>query len=233
MIIVGLTGGIATGKSTVSNFIKNSLENKRIVIVDADKYSIEAVQNPNVYNQIKSAFPQCFHRDHNGNDVLDRRRLGELVFSNPSLKKKLESIIHPHVIKRIILRVLAAWLSFKSIVVLDVPLLFECKLDSWCNQVIVVSVSDPTIQTKRLRERNGWSEEEALARIASQIPLEEKEKKADIIISNNETREYLYEEIIAKFPKESTLHFIATSPLIILIIPSLILILIVISAIKK
>lgn len=211
MIIVGLTGGIATGKSTASTFIKNFFGNN-VAIIDADKYSYEAVKDFSVFTRIKLAFPQCFHQDNHGNDILDRRQLGSLIFDNPILKSKLESIIHPFVIKKMILSILFAWISFKSIVILDIPLLFECNLDRWCSKVIVIGISNSSIQIKRLKERNGWNEEEAQKRIKSQMPIEEKIKKATILILNDGTRKDLHDQIISKFPKESKLHFLLTCP---------------------
>lgn len=177
-MIIGLTGSIASGKSTVSEMLKK----RGYPIVDADAIARQVVEKESpVLVQIVEVF---------GNDVLqvdgslNRPKLGEVVFQNAEKRKQLNSIIHP-AIRQEMIRQKEHWLrQGATTVIMDIPLLFESKLQSYVDQIVVVSVT-PEIQLKRLMARNQFTEEEALARIHSQLPMQEKEQGADAVINNN------------------------------------------------
>lgn len=181
-MIIGLTGSIATGKSTVSRMLKE----KGYKIVDADEISRQVVEpGSTVLEEIASVL---------GSDLilptgeLDRDKLGALIFNDPLKREKLNKIIHP-AIRQEMVRQKEFWLEKGSqTVIMDIPLLFESKLQSYVEKIIVVSVA-PSIQRERLMARNNLSLEEADARITSQLPVSEKEKGADAVINNDGTLE--------------------------------------------
>ncbi|MBM7660580.1 dephospho-CoA kinase [Bacillus mesophilus] len=178
--IIGLTGGIASGKSTVANMIKEY----NIPIVDADVISREVVEpGKPAYLGIVEAFGEEI-LDVDGN--IDRIKLGSIIFNNEEKRNKLNGIVHPAVRSEMQAQKEQHIHSGASAVVLDIPLLFESKLTYMVDQTLVVFVN-PEIQLERLMERNKFSKEEALARIQSQMPLIEKKELADHVIDNNGT----------------------------------------------
>lgn len=181
-MIIGLTGSIATGKSTVATMLKN----KGYAIVDADEIARQVVEPGSpVLSEIKEVFGQELLK---ADGSLDRERLGHRIFNNEEERQKLNAIMHPAVRKEM-LRQKDEWLlNGARTVIMDIPLLFESKLQSFVEKVLVVSVA-PSIQRTRLMERNHLTEEEADARIRSQMPVVEKEDLADAVIFNNGTRE--------------------------------------------
>jgi dephospho-CoA kinase len=177
-LVIGLTGGIASGKSTVSNILKEM----NITIIDADVEARLAVEKGEpAYQKIVAEF---------GNDILltneeiDRVKLGSIIFHNAEKRQLLNSIVHPEVRKRMNNQVEAAKEREEQVIILDIPLLFESKLTHMVEKTILVYV-DRDIQLKRLMERNDLSLEEAEARIKSQMPLSEKVALADDVINNN------------------------------------------------
>ena len=181
-MIIGLTGSIATGKSTVSRMLKE----KGYPIVDADEISRRVVDPGSpVLTSIMEAFgPDVLL----SNGSLNREKLGSLIFNNKEEREKLNRIMHPAVRKEM-LRQKEMWLEKgANTIIMDIPLLFESKLQSYVDKIIVVSVTPP-IQKERLIARNGYSAVEAEARINSQFPIAEKEKGADAVIDNNGTLE--------------------------------------------
>ncbi|MFW6230167.1 MAG: dephospho-CoA kinase [Halanaerobium sp.] len=178
-MIIGLTGGIATGKSTAAEY----LEKKGARIIDADQISHKISQKGEKGWQLVV--------DEFGTEILqengefDREKLGEIVFSDPAKRKKLESLLHPLIIYEMKEQA-HQYLEKDEIVVFMAPLLYEAGLDRFCDQVWVIDSSEET-QIKRLKMRNNFSREEALKRINSQMPLKEKKIKADISIENNST----------------------------------------------
>lgn len=194
-MIIGLTGSIATGKSTVSRMLKQ----KGYPIVDADEISRLVVEpGSSVLGEIAQTF---------GEEVLlpdgslNREKLGNLIFNNEEQRKKLNGIIHPAVRQEMI-RQKEEWLEKgANTIIMDIPLLFESKLQSYVDKIIVVSAT-PAVQKERLIARNGYSAEEADARINSQLPIVEKEKGADAVINNDGTldeTEKQLNEILAKW----------------------------------
>jgi dephospho-CoA kinase len=194
-LVIGLTGGIASGKSTVSNFFKEM----EITVVDADIESRLAVmKGESAYFKIIEEF---------GRDILledgeiDRQKLGAIIFHHAEKRQILNEIVHPEVRKRMRDQVDQSIKNSEEVVVLDIPLLFESKLTYMVDKTLLVYVDDET-QLKRLIERNNLSVEDAEARIRSQMPLSEKIKLADAVIDNNgsiaDTKKQLL-EILAQF----------------------------------
>ncbi|MEZ0119493.1 MULTISPECIES: dephospho-CoA kinase [Heyndrickxia] len=191
--IIGLTGGIASGKSTVSNMLKT----KGFTIVDADIAARKVVEPGELaYEQIIEAFGEGILLQ---DLTLDRKKLGALIFADEALRMKLNSIVHPAV---------RAWMTRekdraiengKKTVFLDIPLLFESRLTYMVERTILVYVDEET-QLKRLMARNGLSEKEAQMRIRAQMPLSEKKALADAVLDNNgsleETKQQL-EKIVS------------------------------------
>lgn len=179
-LVIGLTGGIASGKSTVSNMLKEM----NITVIDADVEARLAVKKGEpAYQQIIKEF---------GNEILlpdgdiDRQRLGSIIFHNVEKRQLLNGIVHPEVRKRMNNQVEAAKERGEQVIVLDIPLLFESKLTHMVEKTILVYV-DKEIQLARLMERNTLSLGDAEARVQSQMPLSEKRALADVVINNNGT----------------------------------------------
>ncbi|MDJ0660843.1 MAG: dephospho-CoA kinase [Crocosphaera sp.] len=184
--MIGLTGGIGTGKTTVSHYLATVCH---IKVLDADSYAREAVQkNSPILQNIKERYGTDICLD---NGELDRKKLGNIIFNDSEEKEWLESQIHPYVRQRFQEEMEK---SQEQIIVLDIPLLFESKLTYLVTEIWVVSCSYEQ-QLKRIMNRNHLTEKEAIARIKSQLPIEEKVKKADVVIDNSSTLEILYQQI--------------------------------------
>ena len=177
-MIIGLTGSIASGKSTVASMLKK----KGYPVVDADEIARLVVEpGSEVMQEIEAQFGSSMIRSDGS---LNREKMGELVFGNEEARKKLNGIIHP-AIRKEMHRQKDEWLDKgANTVILDIPLLFESKLQSHVDKILVISVT-PEIQKSRLMERNSLSEKEAEARIQSQLPITEKEQGADAVVHNN------------------------------------------------
>lgn len=173
-MIIGITGSIACGKSTVSNYLKS----KGYVVIDADKIGHEALDNGYVREKLVLAFGKEIQE----NNKIDRQKLGNLVFGNTSNLNILNSIIHPEIRKMILEEINKN--KDKEIIFIDIALLFEAKFDDLVDKIIVVYV-DENIQLTRLMKRNSITQEEALNRIKSQMSSIEKVKLADYTINNN------------------------------------------------
>ncbi len=182
-LLVGLTGSIATGKSTVSAMFAH--EGARVI--DADLLSREVVMpGQPAYARIVEEFGSQLVQDDGS---LDRKALGAIVFADPARRKRLEEITHPAIGARQqrILSLLDEE-SFEGVVLWDAALLFESGGVAKMDRVVVV-FADPEIEVRRLMERDGLREADARARIASQMPIAEKAKLADHVIDNSGTRE--------------------------------------------
>ncbi|MEH7114647.1 dephospho-CoA kinase [Neobacillus niacini] len=189
-LVIGLTGGIASGKSTVSNMLKEM----DIAVIDADVEARLAVEKGEpAYQKIVADFGDEIVLP---NGEIDRQKLGSIIFHNTEKRQLLNSIVHPEVRKRMNDQVDAAKSRGEKVIVLDIPLLFESKLTSIVEKTILVFV-DRGVQLQRLMERNDLSFKEAEARVNSQMPLGEKVALADAVIDNNglveKTREQLIE----------------------------------------
>ncbi|MFZ3590729.1 dephospho-CoA kinase [Bacillus sp. DJP31] len=179
-VTIGLTGGIASGKSTVSNMLREL----GFPIIDADIIAREVVvRGEPAYEAIIAVF---------GNEVveqdgtIDRAKMGSIIFQDEEKRKMLNSIVHPAIRKRMTDQKEQYLHSGFETVILDIPLLFESKLTYMVNKTIVVYV-DFDLQLDRLMTRNSLTEAEARARISSQMPLLEKKELADDVITNNGT----------------------------------------------
>jgi dephospho-CoA kinase len=181
-LLVGLTGGIATGKSTVSAMFAH-LGAK---VVDADLLAREVVMpGQPAHGEIVKAFgPAVLEAD----GQLDRKRLGALVFADSDKRRRLEEITHPAIRARQ-QRILSVYEeeAFEGIVIWDVALLIETGGAKAMDKVVVVT-ADPATELARLIARDGFSAEEARRRIASQMPVAEKAKLADYVIDNSGPR---------------------------------------------
>lgn len=179
-MIIGLTGSIASGKSTVSEMLKHS----GYPIIDADLVARQVVEpGSGTLEQIEQAFgPEVIRED----GTMDRPKVGELIFNDPAKRKILNDIIHP-AIRQEMLRQRHEYMTegYKTII-MDIPLLFESRLQHLVDKILVVSVTEEN-QFNRLVERNGFTEKEARARISSQLPMSVKEDGADAVIYNNGT----------------------------------------------
>ncbi len=181
MKILGLTGGIASGKSTVSQVFKEL----GAYIIDADKVAHEIVEpgNPAWRDVIKHFGDEIINPD----STINREKLGDMVFGNEELLDALNKITHPRVMERFKdeLQCIRAN-NPDAIVIMEVPLLYETHLERLCDLVIVVWLDRET-QIKRLMLRDKISEEAAIKRIDSQMDLDEKAKLADYVIDNRKT----------------------------------------------
>ncbi|KAF6158846.1 hypothetical protein GIB67_012489 [Kingdonia uniflora] len=187
MRIVGLTGGIASGKSTVSNLFKAN----GVPVVDADLISREVVRKGSGgLRKIVAAFGPDVLQD---NGELDRVKLGELIFSDPTKRQLLNRLLAPYISSGIFKEVLKLWFKGSKVIVLDIPLLFEANMDRWTKPIVVVWV-DLETQLQRLVARDGTSEEQASSRINSQVALDWKRTKADILIDNSGSLEELEDQ---------------------------------------
>lgn len=174
--IIGLTGGIATGKSTVSELL-TAYDFK---VVDADLASREAVKKGSKgLEQIKEKFgPEAI--DENGE--MNRKYMGELVFKHPEQRLELNKIVHP-IVREIMENEKNCYLNEGYHVIMDIPLLYENDLQDTVDEVWVVYTSE-SIQIERLMERNNLSQEDAKARVYSQISIDKKSRMADHVIDN-------------------------------------------------
>lgn len=189
-VVIGLTGSIATGKSTVSLMF----DDYGIPVVDADKLSREVVKpGRDAYHKIVSVFGEGILREDH---TLDRKALGEIVFNNDEKRKLLNEIVHPAVRSEMVRKRDQYLMQGDKAVVLDIPLLFESQLTDYVDKTLVVAV-DEEVQLKRLMERDGSTKEEALSRIRSQISITEKSRMADEVIDNNGSKKETYDQLDA------------------------------------
>jgi dephospho-CoA kinase len=189
MILVGLTGGVATGKSTVAKMFKQC----GAVVIDADQLARDVVKpGKPAWRAIVKLFGRTVL---NPDRSLDRQALGSIVFRNRTKRRQLERIIHPRVAReqqRLVRRV--AKRKPHAVVIYEVPLLFEASVDKRVDKTIVVTVDRET-QVARLKKRNGLSRTEALHRISSQMPLAKKIQQADLVLNGTLPRPSLHKQV--------------------------------------
>jgi dephospho-CoA kinase len=179
MLVAGLTGGIATGKSTVAGVFQEAGAR----LIDADRIARDVVRKgSSAYLDIVAHF---------GTDILlddgeiDRGRLAAIIFNSPTEQRTLENIVHPLVKREIDRRVgLIRQQAPEALVIIDIPLLFEAGMQQGLDEVIVVCVPEQ-IQIERLMARDGLNESEALVRIRAQMPIESKKALATRLIDNS------------------------------------------------
>lgn len=181
-MIIGLTGSIASGKSTVSKM----LEDLGYPIIDADLVARQVVEpGSETLNEIEALFgPEVIRED----GTMNREKVGALIFSDPLKRKQMNDIIHPAIRAEMLRQRSVFMADGHQTIVMDIPLLFESKLQHFVDKILVVSVTEEN-QLVRLMERNGLNEKDARARIGSQLPMSVKEEGADAVIYNNGTIE--------------------------------------------
>ena len=188
MRVIGLTGGIASGKSTVSNLFKIS----GVPVIDADLVARQVVEKGTVgLSALVNRFGEAIL---NTDGTLNRTELGTRMFSEEEIRSEVNDILQPLIRQEITSRIQAYKDQGKALIVLDVPLLFEMHYENLCDDIIVVAVSVET-QIARMEKRNGYTRQEALERIQSQMPLEEKVKRATIVWSNEGTLQELEQKV--------------------------------------
>ncbi|MBI2089607.1 MAG: dephospho-CoA kinase [Deltaproteobacteria bacterium] len=188
MKVIGLTGGIATGKSAAASMLLELGAR----IIDADELAREIVQpGADAWREIVEAFGEEILRDDR---TLDREKLRRIVFRDEKKRRRLEAITHPRIrsLARQRMQELAA--EGAEIVVYMAPLLFEARVHLWLRPVIVVAC-DLATQKERLRRRDGLSEEEIERHLNAQMPLDEKRRLADIVIENSGTLDDLRKRV--------------------------------------
>ena len=182
MKIIGLTGGIACGKSTVSAYLKQ----KGAYIIDGDAIAKElSVPGKSIWKAYVEHFGD---KILNSDKTLNRRLIGQIVFTDESEKMWMNNTMHP-LIKQAIIEKIEKYKQNKvKVVVLDIPLLYEANWDKFADEVWVVKI-DEQLQIKRIQNRDNLTKEEAISRIKAQMPVIEKAKRADIVIDSSNTPE--------------------------------------------
>ena len=175
--IIGITGGIASGKSTVTEFLRQ----QGYQVIDADQV-VHELQEPGerLYQALLSTFGSAILQEDGS---LDRPKLGAMIFGNPELLAR-SSQLQNEIIREELTRRRDLLAETEAIFFMDLPLLFELEYDNWFDQIWLVDVTEET-QLSRLMARNDLSQEEAEKRISAQLSLQEKQKRADVLIDNN------------------------------------------------
>jgi dephospho-CoA kinase len=184
--IIGLTGGIATGKTTVANYLASAYN---LPILDADIYARDAVS---IGSPILGAIAQRYGEQillPDGN--LNRQKLGEIIFDHQDERDWIEALIHPYVRDRFLKEIPE---SSSQTLVLVIPLLFEAQMTNLVEEIWVVRCSESQ-QLQRLIQRNHLNTEQAQARINSQLSIEEKASRADVVLDNSSTLEALLNQV--------------------------------------
>ena len=184
MKVIGLTGGIGSGKSTVSQFLREL----GAVLIDADRVGHEAYRpNTETWREVVAAFgEQILTPD----GEIDRRELGEIVFSSPESLARLNLIVHPRMYEMMKARIEECRQRGVDVVVLEAAILLEVGWTPLVDEVWVTVAPESTV-VERTRERTGLPEEQILARIRSQMSSEERAKHADVVINNDGTQDEL------------------------------------------
>ena len=175
--IIGITGGIASGKSTVTEFLRQL----GYQVIDADQV-VHELQEPGgrLYQALLSTFGSAILQE---DGRLDRPKLGAMIFGNPELLAQ-SSQLQNEIIREELARRRDLLAETEAVFFMDLPLLFELEYDNWFDQIWLVDVTEEA-QLSRLMARNALSLEEAEKRIAAQLSLQEKRKRADVLIDNN------------------------------------------------
>ena len=186
--ILGLTGGIATGKSTVSRYFFE----KGYAVVDADVVARRVVEpgTEGLANIVAQFGTEIIQTD----GTLNREKLGAMIFADAEKRETLNNLLSAQIRRAIMADTATLVNANQPLIVLDIPLLYEAGYETHCDAVMVVYTTEE-VQRKRLMGRNNLSEEEALNHIASQEPIEAKKNRADIVIDNNGTLNDTYEQV--------------------------------------
>lgn len=186
--ILGLTGGIATGKSTVSRYFSD----KGYAVVDADVVARRVVEpgTEGLANIVAHFGTEIIQKD----GTLNREKLGVMIFSDAEKRETLNNLLSAQIRRTIMADTATLVNANQPLIVLDIPLLYEAGYETHCDAVMVVYTTE-AVQLERLMARNNLTEEEALNRIASQEPIETKKDRADIVIDNNGPLNHTYEQV--------------------------------------
>lgn len=186
--ILGLTGGIATGKSTVSRYFSD----KGYAVVDADVVARRVVEpgTEGLANIVAHFGTEIIQKD----GTLNREKLGAMIFSDTEKRETLNNLLSAQIRRTIMADTETLVNANQPLIVLDIPLLYEAGYETHCDAVMVVYTTE-AVQLERLMARNNLTEEEALNRIASQEPIETKKDRADIVIDNNGPLNHTYEQV--------------------------------------
>jgi dephospho-CoA kinase len=186
MKLIGITGGIGAGKSTVTDYLKA----KGLTVLDADLVAREIVEpGSEALGLLADAFGMVIL---NEDGSLNRRKLAEIVFANPAKKGLLDEITHKKVIEIMLER--ANSMRDQQVVFLDVPLLFESGMDKYVDSVWLVDADDET-RVQRVVERDGITEDHVIKRMSYQMDREEKIRRSHVILCNNGVKDELYRQI--------------------------------------
>ncbi|UWG95677.1 dephospho-CoA kinase [Dehalobacter sp. DCM] len=178
MIRIGLTGGIGSGKTSVSKWFAQ----KGIPVFDADQVVHQLYADKD--GKLVTEIGKLFGADCIADGRIDRYALGQVVFNNPDARAELEALVHPRVMDEMLKQCQEAELAGNKMMIIEIPLLLEKGFDKRIDEVWVVYVPSE-IQIKRLMQRNNMTREEAVLRINSQMPLAQKKEMAHIVIDNS------------------------------------------------
>jgi len=174
-LVIGLTGGIATGKSAAARVLRRM----HIPVFDADKTVHELMQpGHEIYRKISETFPSV-----SSSGIIDRAKLGAIIFKDKAQREKLENIIHPAVREAEIAFILRAKLQHRPIIVLDIPLLFETGADQLCDEVWLMHCP-AFLQRQRAMQRKGMTQEKFDSIVSRQLSSYEKRRLADVVITS-------------------------------------------------
>ena len=187
--ILGLTGGIASGKSTVSAYLAQN----GALIIDADLIARQVVAKKS--SGLKQIVAKFGGEILTASGELDRKKLGKLVFSNKELLKALTDITGPLIRAEILREIEAAKKAQVKLVVLDIPLLFETGYQTLCDKVMVVTIPSK-LQLERVMKRDNLSAAEARKRIANQLPASKRNELADVLIDNSKSVAETYQQVL-------------------------------------
>jgi len=192
MLVIGLTGGIGSGKTTVSGF----LEELGAEVIDADKVGhVTYLPDMPAWRDLIDTWGEDLLQP---NREIDRKKLGAIVFSDPANLEKLNSIVHPRMRDIMNDRIEAFHGEGKRVVVVDAAILIEAKWTSLVDEVWVTAAPEDVV-VQRVMARNGWEEEQVRSRMASQMPAEERQSYADVVIDTDATLDEVRERVRAAF----------------------------------
>lgn len=180
-MVIGLTGGIGTGKSTVSQILKD----RGFSVIDLDVISHEVIEFSSVVEKIVQNFGrEVLDEDEAGNCTISREKLGKIIFANKEKRLALNSIMHPEILKVMHKKILECKSEKNKIIFVEVQLLFEVQWEKEFDYILLVAAKRD-MQVRRVLERDKRSEEEAWNIINSQMSLDEKREKSDFVIEND------------------------------------------------
>jgi dephospho-CoA kinase len=230
MRLIVLTGGIACGKTTVGNYLRDRWG---CTIIDSDAITRQ-IQVPGTptFREIIKTFGSDFM---NSDGTLNRRKLGDLVFHDPEARSKLNAIVHPAVMNALFFAVIYRWIRRDPIVILDIPLFFEVHFSRrYFHEIVTVAV-DPAEQVKRLMRRNNLTLEAARARVDAQMPTEDKCRQSTVVIRNDGTEQNLeatLDELVIRWKDKSWFTYLPDPLLLLGLVASIIVIIIAITFIR-